>query len=194
MLSPITGKEMVVKKEWRKMIYRKEAYDVLFHIWHCTDSGENFEDDKFANLNYEQVVNQYRENHNIPFPEDIKAIRNQYKLPASRMSQVLGLGDNTYRQYEAGEMPTLANARLIQMAADPRKFIDLMQLSDLQNEKQFSLVNSNAKKIIDKETCQENFIYKLFNYSFRKFNFTKFALPKSFIDLFIILFKISIFS
>jgi len=177
MLSPITGKEMVVKKEWRKMIYRKEAYDVLFHIWHCTDSGENFEDDKFANLNYEQVVNQYRENHNIPFPEDIKAIRNQYKLPASRMSQVLGLGDNTYRQYEAGEMPTLANARLIQMAADPRKFIDLMQLSDLQNEKQFSLVNSNAKKIIDKETCQENFIYKLFKGSNKRNRYSGYSIP-----------------
>ena len=67
MLSPITGKGMVVKKEWRKMIYRKEAYDVLFYIWHCTDSGENFEDDKFANLNYEQVIKQFRVKHNIPF-------------------------------------------------------------------------------------------------------------------------------
>lgn len=160
MLSPITGKEMVVKKEWRKMIYRKESFDVLFHAWHCIDSGEDFEDEVFANLNYEQVVNQYREKHNIPFPDDIKAIREQYNLPAKKMSQVLGLGENSYRQYEAGEMPTLANARLILMAADPRKFIDLLNLSDLQGSKQFTSANSSAKKQIGKEICQDDALYK----------------------------------
>ena len=67
MLSPVTGKGMVVKKEWRKMYYRKEAFDVLFHTWHCIDSGESFEDEEFANINYEQVINQYRVKHNIPF-------------------------------------------------------------------------------------------------------------------------------
>ena len=56
MLSPITGREMVVKKEWLKMNYRKEEFDVLFHTWHCVDSGESFEDEKFTNLNYEQVI------------------------------------------------------------------------------------------------------------------------------------------
>jgi hypothetical protein len=45
MISPITGKEMIVKKEWRKINYRKESFDVLFHTWHCVDSGENFEDE-----------------------------------------------------------------------------------------------------------------------------------------------------
>ncbi len=67
MMSPITGKEMVAKKEWRKMNYRNEAFNVLFHTWYCTDSGESFENEMFANLNYEQVINQYREKHNIPF-------------------------------------------------------------------------------------------------------------------------------
>lgn len=66
MLSPVTGKEMVVKKEWRKMNYRKEAFGVLFHSWRCLDSGESFEDEEFANINYEQVIKQYREKQDIP--------------------------------------------------------------------------------------------------------------------------------
>lgn len=162
MLSPITGKEMIVKKEWSKMNYRKESFDVLFHTWHCVDSGEDFEDEEFSNLNYEQVVNQYREKHNIPFPEDIKAIREQYKLPANKMSQVLGFGENTYRQHEAGEMPSLANARLIQMSADPHKFMDLLILSGLLDDKHFSTAKLNAKKLINKEDCQEDSIFKRF--------------------------------
>lgn len=177
MLSPITGREMVVKKEWLKMNYRKEEFDVLFHTWHCVDSGESFEDEKFANLNYEQIVNQYRENHNIPFPEDIRSIRDQYKLPANKMSQVLGMGQNTYRQYEAGEMPTLANARLIQMAADPRKFIDLLQLSDLKEDKSLSLAISNADKLINNEDYRDNFIFKLLKINKKRSRYSGYNIP-----------------
>lgn len=65
MLSPITGKEMTVHKECRKMNYRKESFEILFHTWHCVDSDEYFEDERFAKLNYEQVVNQYKEKHNF---------------------------------------------------------------------------------------------------------------------------------
>jgi len=91
-------------------------------------------------------VNQYREKHNIPFPEDIKAIRKQYKLPAIKMSKVLGLGDNTYRQYEAGEIPTEANGRLIQMSADPKKFLEMLHLSDIDDERSKNKAIANAEK------------------------------------------------
>lgn len=177
MISPITGKEMIVKKEWRKINYRKESFDVLFHTWHCVDSGENFEDENFSNINYEQVVNQYRERYNIPFPEDIKAIREQYNLPAIRMSQVLGLGENSYRQYEAGEMPSLANARLIQMAADPHKFLELLILSGLLDDKHFTTAISNAKKLIYKEDCLEDSFFKLLKSNKRRSRYTGYSIP-----------------
>jgi len=152
MKSPATGKDMVINKEWKKLPFRKEEYDVLFHTWRCVDSGQEFEDDSFANLNYNQVVNQYREKHNIPFPEDIKAIRKQYKLPAIKMSKVLGLGDNTYRQYEAGEiLPTEANGRLIQMSADPKKFLEMLHLSDIDDERSKNKAIANAEKLIKQE-------------------------------------------
>lgn len=187
MLSPITGKEMTIKKEWRKMYFRKEAFDVLFHTWYCADSSEGFEDEDFAVLNYEQVVNQYREKHNIPFPEDIKAIRKQYNLPANRMSQVLGFGENTYRQYEAGEIPTTANARLIQMAADPNKFIDMLHLSDFPDNKQFANAKSNAEKLINKKVCKDDIILNSFFGDKNRSRFTGYSMPdfKKFIGMII---------
>jgi len=177
MISPITGKEMVVKKEWRKMTYRKEEFNILFHSWYCADSDESFEDVLFAEMNYNQVINQYREKHNIPFPEDIKAIREQYKLPAIRMSQALGLGDNTYRQYEAGEMPTAANATLIQMAADPNRFLEMLQLSELKDDKQFASARTNAEKLIKGEDHLKNIILGRFFGNRKRNRFSGYNLP-----------------
>lgn len=128
MLSPVTGKEMTIQKEWRTMTYRKEEFRVCFHTWRCADTGEQFEDEFFAQLNYEQVQNQYRSKYAIPFRNEIISIREKYDVSAIKMSQILGFGDNTYRQYEAGEMPSQANARLIQMASEPQEFSKLVDL------------------------------------------------------------------
>ncbi|MEJ7677719.1 MAG: Panacea domain-containing protein [Segetibacter sp.] len=45
------------------------------------------------------------------------------------MSEVLGLGANIYRNYEAGEMPSVATGRLIRMSEDAKEFEKLVQLS-----------------------------------------------------------------
>ena len=133
MLSPFTGKEMSIQKEWRTMTYKKEEFRVCFHSWKCEDTGEQFEDDHFAQLNYDQVQNQYRAKYAIPFKEEIADIRVKYELSAIKMSHILGFGDNTYRQYEAGEMPSQANARLILMAANPVDFKNMVKISNLDD-------------------------------------------------------------
>ena len=144
MLSPFTGKEMSIQKEWRTMTYKKEEFRVCFHTWKCEDTGEQFEDDHFAQLNYDQVQNQYRAKYAIPFKEEIAGIRVKYELSAIKMSHILGFGDNTYRQYEAGEMPTQANARLILMAANPVDFKNMVKISNLDD-----VMNEKLTKRID---------------------------------------------
>lgn len=128
MKSPFTDKEMSIQKEWRIMNFRKDEFKVLFHSFKCDETGEQFEDDAFAQLNYNQLVNQYREKYSIPFPEQIIAIREKYDTSASRMSEILGFGTNSFRQYESGEVPSQSNARLIQLADDPHEFKKLVDL------------------------------------------------------------------
>ncbi len=128
MQSPFTGKEMSIQKEWRTLNFRKDEFNVLFHSYKCGETGEQFEDDAFAQLNYNQLVNQYREKYSIPFPEQIIAIREKYNTSASRISEILGFGTNSYRQYESGEVPSQSNARLIQLADDPHEFKKLVDL------------------------------------------------------------------
>ena len=66
MKSPFTDKEMTIVKQWRTLKFRKEEFKVLCHYYKCQDTGEQFEDDLFADLNYYQLINQYKEKHNIP--------------------------------------------------------------------------------------------------------------------------------
>ena len=88
MKSPFTGKEMSIQKEWRTMNFRKDEFKVLFHSYKCIETGEQFEDDAFAQLNFNQLVNQYREKYSIPFPEEIITIREKYDISASKMSEI----------------------------------------------------------------------------------------------------------
>lgn len=121
--SPYTGKPMELKIENVTQQFRKEPFEMIFHSYLCADSGEEFEDDELTNINLRQVIDQYREKHNIPFPEQIKSIRVGYGLSAAKISEILGLGTNSWRLYENGEVPTIANARLIQLISDPANFL-----------------------------------------------------------------------
>lgn len=129
MKSPFTGGEATLQKETRTMDFRKEAFQVMFQYYLCRDTREQFTDDELDEVNTNQVYNKYREKYGIPFPDEIKTIREQYGLPASKMSEILGLGANVYRSYEAGEVPSVSNGRLIQMVKDPDEFKKLVELS-----------------------------------------------------------------
>jgi len=119
---------MRIGKEFREMTFRKETFQVVFHYYICEESGEQFEDEIFSTLNYNQVVNQYRVSHHISFPEEIQKIRLIYDLSATKMSEILGLGTNSWRNYEGGEVPSTAIANLIHVMAKPENFVQQLQL------------------------------------------------------------------
>ena len=146
MKSPFTGKEMTPMMEWREMEYRKEKFDVVFHYYQCEDTGEQFEDERFSQLNYNQVVNLYRVRHHIPFPEKIKAIREKYELSAAKMSEILGMGANSWRNYESGEVPSKAHANLIQLISLSKNFaLHLQQFSELDEKEKHKILKRIEK-------------------------------------------------
>lgn len=128
MKSPFTGGEATLQKEMRTLNFRKEPFPVWFQYYVCKDTGEQFTDEELDEVNTNQVYNQYRAKYGIPFPDEIKATREQYGLSANKMSEILGLGINVYRNYEAGEVPSVSNGRLIQMVKDPKEFKKLIEV------------------------------------------------------------------
>jgi len=115
MKSPITGKEMTLKRKKNSLSFRKEEFMIFSHFYLCEDTGEEFTSTELDEINLLQVHNQYRDKHNLPFPFEIKEIRNKYGLSGTKMSEILGFGVNSYRNYEHGEVPSNSNGRLIQL-------------------------------------------------------------------------------
>jgi DNA-binding transcriptional regulator YiaG len=130
----MTGNDMVLCREKRTIPFRKEEFEIMYHFYKDTD-GEQYTEEYTDEVNINQVYNKYRDKYNLPFPDEIKAIRAKYDLSAIKMSEVLGFGANVWRNYEAGEVPSESNARLVQVADDVAEFGKMVRLTPHLDEK-----------------------------------------------------------
>lgn len=160
MKSPITGAEMTLKREQRTMVFRKKEYPVQYHFYFCPDSQEQFTTTELDELNLIQVYNQYRDEFNLPFPEEIQATRELYGLSAAKMAEVLGLGINSYRNYEQGEVPSESNSRLIQLARDPEEFLRLVHLSGAITGAQLDKLKTRIEQLIRSQQTSQCFNFE----------------------------------
>ena len=135
MKSPMTGQELIPMREPRTFTFRKDEFTIMYHFLREPDGSDQYTTTELDEVNLNQLYNQYRDKYNLPFPDEIKAIRAKYDLSAIKMSEVLGFGANVWRNYEAGEVPSESNARLIQVAADPMEFGKMVRLSAHLDEK-----------------------------------------------------------
>ena len=148
MKSPITGKKMVLKKEHTQLSFRKELFPVVYHSYVCEDTNEHYTDDSLDGINMVQVHNQYREKYGIPFPEEIVKIRGNYEVSARNMADILGFGPNSSPLYEAGEMPSVSNGRLIFSVAQPMEFIRQVEASShILSRKEMATCIEKAKQL-----------------------------------------------
>lgn len=180
MKSPITGKEMKLVFESMDLNYRKETFKVYYHSYVCKDSGEHYTTDELDEINQMQVYNQYREKYGIPFPEEIKQIRNKYGISASKMSEILGFGIHSYRKYEAGEIPSVANGRLILTIKHPRNFIEQVEACSSflsLNEKDKLIRKAKDLKRQEKEKTFRNLLYSSIYGAPEATEFTGYRMP-----------------
>lgn len=122
MNSPFTGGEAVLVAENRTAVFRKEEYAYTYLCYRCVDTQETFTTTQLDTFNTSQIYNGYRAAHGIPYPDEIREIRSRYMLSALKMSRILGFGDNQYRLYENGEMPSIANGRVLKAIQAPKTF------------------------------------------------------------------------
>ncbi len=128
--SPVTGEPMTLVSQPRSITYRRNQFEINHLSYHCPASGQTYANKALDRINQQAAEDQYRERYNIPTPDEIRRIREQYGLSPQELSAVLGLGVNTYRRYEQGDMPQLSNARLIQLAGEKENFERLKKLQN----------------------------------------------------------------
>ena len=166
-----------LQKETRELTYRKEQFKIIAHFYKCEKCGQEFTTTETDSISLVQAHNQYRERYNIPFPEEIAAIREKYELSAAKMSEVLGLGANGYSNYEKGEMPVPAMAKLIATAAKPSVFRKF--LSDARShfsDNAFAKAKEKVDFLIDQEK-EFNPFYSSLNIYNEPNNYTGYKKP-----------------
>lgn len=114
--------------ERRTATFRKEEYQYI-HTGIINSEGEAWTTTELDEANINQIWNQYRSKHGIPFPDEIINLRKHYGLSAAKMSEILGFGINQYRYYEAGEVPNESNARIIIAIRDKKTFLEFLEAS-----------------------------------------------------------------
>ncbi len=120
---PICNNNTVeLKIEELEREFRKEKFKVFEQYYFCNSCKNDFTTSEQDDLSVNQVYNQYREKHSIPFPEEIKLVRETYNISSSKIAEVLGFGINQYRNYEAGEMPNKSNSKTLKVICNPIHF------------------------------------------------------------------------
>lgn len=150
MKSPFTGKEMTLVYEKRTWNFRGEQYEYVHAAWLCVDTGEKFTTDELDDADFVQVTNQYRAKYGIPFTDEIVAVREKYGLSAAKMSQILGIGTNQWRNYETGEVPNVSNGRMIRSIMDPKVFLNYVDSSkNILGEKEYNKLVLKSESLVD---------------------------------------------
>lgn len=142
MKSPFTGKEMLRKFEPSTWRFRGEDIPYIKEYWECVDTGERFTTTAGDSAGFLQVTNHYRYVHGIPFTDEIINLRKRYEISAVKMSKILGMGDNQYRNYENGDVPNESNGKLIRSVFNP------LVMSEMLNSSPEILTTNGARQLI----------------------------------------------
>lgn len=149
-LSPFKNCEAHLKRVPDTMEFRGKTYHFLNHYYVCDESGEEFTDEATGEINFAQVYNQYREENNIPFVNEIVKLREDCQLSKADMGRLLGFGENQYYRYELGEVPSPSNGRLMRTLIDNREAlmcaIQESSIKDSNKEKALSALNKLTAK------------------------------------------------
>lgn len=155
MESPITGGKVKEISTTEIKEFRREEYRVNVRYYICEDSGEQFTTTEQDTLQFNDLYSQYRVKHGIPFPDEIKEIRQKYGLNYSQISRILGFGTNQYAKYEAGEVPSESNGKMI--AAIKDKMVILGLLKGCKDSFQYSEYNKVLTSINMSDEKEEEY-------------------------------------
>ncbi len=117
----------ILKGKHNSISFRKEQFEITEHFFKCSKCSREFTTTETDTLSLLQVHNQYREKYGILFVEEIVEIREKYGLSASKMSEILGLGINSYSNFERGEVPSAAIGNYLGTIGDPEVFLTLFE-------------------------------------------------------------------
>ncbi len=146
MASPFTGGRVYEVEDVERKEFRKESFEVHVRYYLCEDTGEQFTDGDQDELFTNELYSQWRVRHGVPFPDEIRKIRERYGLNFTQMSKILGFGVNQWRQYEAGMVPSESQGKMIRAVSDKRVMRTMLEESRSQfTEQEYENIRSRVE-------------------------------------------------
>lgn len=121
MKSPFTGGRVKEVSTTETVEFRKEKYCVPAIYYVCEDTDEQFTTTEQDTIRFDDLYAQYRLRHGIPFPDELKDIRQTHGLDCCQMSKLLGFGPNQYARYEAGDIPSECHGKILAAIKDKKE-------------------------------------------------------------------------
>lgn len=160
MSSPFTGGEVYLVEDTEVQDFRKEKYTVHVRYYVCKDTGEQFTTEEQDEQLCNELYNQYRTKHGIPFPDEIKQIRERYGLSCSQITKIVGFGQNQWKQYENGSLPSESNGKSIAAIRSREGMLSMLESSRNQfEESTFSKIKRNVLCASDIDCNDTSYFY-----------------------------------
>lgn len=119
-----------IKEEVFDYNVRNEFFEVQGKRAYCkTHTDEELFHKEFDIANQNKAFNLYREKYGIISPDEIKKLREKYKLSQREFSQLLGFGEITISRYERGSLPTVAQNQIIKDSENPNKMLEFLEMN-----------------------------------------------------------------
>lgn len=145
MESPLTGGEVYLVEDTETQTFRGEEYTVHVSYYVCKDTGEQFTTEEQDEQMCNELYNQYRVRHGIPFPDEIKKIRERYELSYPQITKIVGFGQNQWKQYENGNVPSESNGKSIVAISNREGMLYMLESSKNQfDERTFVKIKRNV--------------------------------------------------
>lgn len=174
-ISPFTGGKVKEIYTTEEHIFRKEKFNVHVRYYVCEDTFEKFTTSEQDELLINDLYSQYRIRHNIPFPDEIGAVRRKYKLNLVQISKILGFGTNQYAQYENGQIPSESNGRMIHAIKDKDTMLKMLEASINEfSASEYKKIKDSILQSSDEIHSSEN---NLFFRSFKRSIFNGYTAP-----------------
>lgn len=123
MKSPFANCDARLVIERATATFRGEEYEYFYSYYECEITKERFTTGELDEVNVAQIYNQYREKHNIPYPDEIENILSTYGISVAKLTAILGFGENQISRYLKGEVPNKANGTTLSVIRDVDVFV-----------------------------------------------------------------------
>lgn len=146
---PVCDASIKIEKitEIVELTIRGEIVKVEGHFEKCPECEERWEAPTEDLM--DRAFRKYRMNHDLLFPDEIKAIRKKYSLTQAELCKILGFGLVTLSRYENGALQDHTHDNTLRMANKPEIMIEMIKRSEgaLTKERKRTLIEKLKSEI-----------------------------------------------